>query len=81
MTSISCLILLQKLSMCDIMASSSAIDTPCPASLVIKEEIPFLGDTEGPDREALLGFDLIKNAESNFWYCFKVLHFKIKILK
>lgn len=52
--------------MCDIMASSSAIDTPCPASLVIREEIPFLGDTEGPDLEALLGLDLIKNAESNF---------------
>lgn len=66
--------------MCDIMASSSAIDTPCPASLVIREEIPFLGDTEGPDLEALLGLDLIKNAESIFGNAFKFYILKLKSL-
>ena len=52
--------------MCDMMASSSAMDTPWPASFVISEETPFLGETEGPDREALLGLDLLwKNIHLN----------------
>lgn len=53
--------------MCDIMAFSFVIDTLCFVLLVIREEIFFLGDIEGFDLEVLLGLDLIKNVESNFW--------------
>ena len=44
MTSMSCLILLQKASMCDMIASSSVRGTPCPWMSASNDEIPFFGE-------------------------------------
>ena len=44
MTSISCLILIQKDSIWDMMASSSVIGTPCPWTSANRDDSPFLGD-------------------------------------
>ena len=58
-TSISCFIRVQNESMCDMTASSSAIDTPWPC--VSKADVPFLGDTNKllpRDLSLVPGFDL-----------------------